>query len=512
MKTKVKIEAGHRCRPTSRKVWGITFLELLIAMVILIVVIIAILQLFDKDVEVRRQQDQMAEMQQNLRASMDVISRDVRAASSCATLPSLYTTSALPPTQLPVSISVPIAAVWMPSEGPLATTAVLAVGDTTRPDGIGLMRCMGNGIVDVANGALGTPPSTFIPGTKITFQQSLGLQDSDVGKFILFWTDPGDPAAAPPLYMPSYITARIELIEPLVGQRQTIVPETVTLGVPIKPTNDPLYATFGQHWFPLGFGGTIQNFDASAPPIATETKWKAAIVEWVEYIVDKWDDNDIPHSYSATTKEGSQTHPLLVRRVNPHLDSGGNLIPEWDVIGHDIEDMQVVWIWDPDFDPARITDETNTGLEYQAGDPSQTAQFTSPYSGFPLCPGSLGCPGVVNIYDLIPAVPPLLGAVMYPQKVIALPYFPLPDAMSPVALRKVRITLLARTRERELHFGAADVTGHGFPEIELGQAWLQGSPAIAGGPPVPPLYLSAYRRRALTSELTLRNYLAGGLE
>ena len=85
---------------------------------------------------------------------------------------------------------------------------------------------------------------------------------------------------------------------------------------------------------------------------------------------------------------------------------------------------------------------------------------------------------------------------------------------TPAALRKVRVTLLARTRERDLKLGDKGGDGFGFPGIEdepAAFAGLQGSKAIPSLPPTPPLYLSGYRRRALTSEIAIRNYLPAGL-
>ena len=481
---------------------GVTLLEALIAVTIVVIVVVAILQLFDQDVEVQRQQDQMAEMQQNLRAAMDLIARDVRSASACASIPTLFKGGGVSG-NLPFSVPVPIALAWMPSEGPLASTATLAAGDSTRPDGIAVMRCIGTGIVDVE-----PSPDFDDANGSAQFLQPMGLQESDIGKFLLFWTGVDSEARSDSAAMPHYITAQILDIDPPANSRSDVTAEEVTLGPRILPTNIPLYSTFGQHWEPLGLGGTIQNFDPDDPDAPT-TGWKAALVEWVEYTIDKWPDNDIPHTYSASINEGSTKHPLLIRRVNPHKPAGSSVtVPEWDVIAHDIENLQVVWMWDPDGDPTTPNVEPATNLEYQAGDPSKdqsvlpecngmecgSASFVTPYAGFPNL-------GINGIWTLIP------GQKIYPNDPAQA------GVRSPVCLRKVRITLLARTRDRDLRLGdGPSGNSFGYPEIERGVAWLQGSGAIPGGAPAPPLYLSGYRRRALTSELTIRNYLPGGLE
>lgn len=465
---------------------GITFLELLIAIVILVVVIIAVLQLFDRDVEVRKQQDQAAEMQQNLRAAMDLMSRDIRTASSCASLSSTYLPSGGFTT--PISVELPLALIWMPSVGPLSSTA--AVADNIRPDGIGIMKCVGNGVVDVVN----APQPTFVPGTQVTLVTGLGLQAGDVGKYLIFWTV--EDSTAEEVKAPYYITARIGpagcntpgCAFPS-GLAPTIGGESVVLGPPLTPTNDPNYATFGSHWNLTN--GEVRNFATGSIPSNPDRVWKVGMVEWVEYIVDKWDSNQIPHAYSATTKEGSLEHPLLVRRTNDAT--------EWDVIAHDIENMQLVWLWDPDYDPTTSDVIPGLGLEYQAGDPSILASPGAP---------AQNTRGVFAISNIVPGIAPNgriwdTASANPPRTANACAGCP-----SPAALRKVRLTLLARTRDRDSRISTGG-TGFGFPPIEDTPNYFQGSVGIAGGAPTPPLFLSAYKRRALTSELTIRNYVSG---
>lgn len=524
----------------SRARVGLTFLELLIAVVILVVVIVAILQLFDQDVTVRKQQDQMAELQQNLRAAMDMVSRDVRTASACGMAGAIYARQQTIANQK-VKIALPIAVAWMTSAGPYASTANLEPSDKTRPDGIGILKCAGNGPVELDPAA--NPKFTLKENSLVTFKEPMGLQPSDEGKFLIFWIE-DKVAYQNKVLMPQYVTAQIKKItkpSPIVNVAS---PETVQLGPMLKPTNDQ-YATFGKHWtgsrMPAGTQGKIANFDPSTLPVNTTLPWKCAMVEWVEYIIDKWGDNDIPHSqYSKTTREGSVEHPLLVRRVNTHEDppNSGTFVPDWDVIGHDIEDMQVVYQWDPDGDPANNVCPgpgcpvgykaqsrlPGLNLEYQAGDPGLTGPAPSAnvygiVDIADLCvdpatkAGGMGCPLAPNwdvsqkgvqIYQT-PSVPS--GPYVYDGAGVP------PIYATPLALRKARITLLARTRDRDfgLQKGAGSGGIGGFPGIEDTPNYFQGSAAISKGPAVPPLYLPAYRRRALTSELALRNYIPGGV-
>ncbi|MFN7974582.1 MAG: prepilin-type N-terminal cleavage/methylation domain-containing protein [Acidobacteriota bacterium] len=464
---------------------GVTFLEMLIAITILAIVIVAILQLFDKDVAVRKQQDQMAELQQNLRASMDLIARDMRSANPCATFMGLYNKpNASPPISSPVRVTLPISLAWMTNGAASPTafpsTQALTIPSDSRPDGVGVMRCVTTGIVDV-------DPVCYpsLPGGPIKLKQGLGIQPTDLptangaSRFLLVWSD--NPKASDPAVMPCFFTAEIQNVQG--GFQNNINAETVIVGGPITPTNDN-FSTFGQHFL----NGAISNY--TGPGCQSQSAWKAAMVEWVEYMVDKWENNTIPHSYSnGQAREGSPEHPLLCRRVNPHVGVNG-LVPDYDVIGQDIENLQIVWMFDTDNDPATVANMPGFGVEFQAGDPTVSGAFPNAVQN--------------GISVLTKGLAP--GTQVWKTTFAAI------DPKNPVILRKARVTLLARGREADLSMMQASGTSPmmGFPAIEMTPGFYQGSAAVPKST-VAPYYLGAYRRRTLTQEVTLRNYIPAAL-